>query len=53
LRGQVPGQHLTLGPFRFGLLGAPGRLEGLSRLATLLRLAGEHLEDVLVGQIVD
>ena len=33
LSGQVPGQHLVLGPLRGGLLRPPGRLERVGRLA--------------------
>ena len=51
LLGQVVGDHRRLGLLLGGLLVAAGVGEGLRGLATLLGLAGQHAEDVLVGEL--
>ncbi len=51
LLGQVVGDDGGLGPLLGGLLVAAGVAERLGGLAALLGLAGEHPEDVLVGQL--
>jgi hypothetical protein len=52
LRGQVAGQHVTLGPLGFGLVGPSRGRECLRGLPALLRLPREHLEHVLIRQVV-
>src|ERR1700728_473639 len=52
LGGKVGGQHLALRPLCLGLLGPAGRRERVGRLAALLRLPGEHLDDLLVRELV-
>jgi membrane peptidoglycan carboxypeptidase len=50
LRGQVAVQDDLLGPFPVGQLGPSRSVEGLGRLAPLLGLAGEHLQNLVVAQ---
>jgi hypothetical protein len=51
LRRQVGGQHLALGLLALGLLGAARSGERLGRLPALLRLAAQHGEHLVVGEL--
>src|ERR1700735_1063579 len=52
LSREVGGEHVPLPPLRLGWVGPAGRLERLGGLAALLRFPGEHLEDLIVGELV-
>ncbi len=51
LRRQVAVQHRTFRPLPLGQLGPVRRAERLRRLPPLLRLPGQHLEHLVVGQL--